>query len=104
MERANSSATSTTRAADDANGTLTNYKDHGFGFALGVDSGSARGGWYGGALSIYRGDVSETLPRDSLTHEHWYMLTGYTDWRGKHVFLDTTGTWAMAASPATARW
>ena len=28
----------------------------------------------------------------SLTHEFWYMLTGYTDWRGKHVFLDTTGT------------
>ncbi len=77
----------------DADGTLTNYKDHGFGFAVGLDAGiSARDGWYGGALSVYSGDVSETLPRASLTHEFWYMLTGYTDWRGRHVFLDTTGT------------
>jgi hypothetical protein len=76
----------------DADGTLTNYKDHGFGFAVGLDAGSPQGGWYGGALSVYSGDVSETLPRDSITHEFWYMLTGYTDWRGKHVFLDTTGT------------
>ncbi len=76
----------------DADGTLTNYKDHGFGFSLGMDAGSARGGWYGGALSFYSGDVSETLPRNSLTHEEWYMLSGYSDWRGKHVFLDTTGS------------
>jgi hypothetical protein len=76
----------------DADGTLTNYKDHGFGFAVGLDAGSPQGGWYGGALSIYSGDVSETLPRSSLTHEFWYMLTGYTDWRGKHIFLDTTST------------
>jgi outer membrane autotransporter protein len=76
----------------DANDTLTAYKDHGFGFTIGLDAGSPRDGWYGGALSFYSGDVSETLPRDSLTHEDWYMLTGYTDWRGKHVFLDTTGS------------
>ncbi|HEX4105741.1 MAG TPA: autotransporter outer membrane beta-barrel domain-containing protein [Rhizomicrobium sp.] len=76
----------------DADGTLTDYKDHGFGFAVGLDAGSPRGGWYGGALSIYSGDVSETLPRASITHEFWYMLTGYTDWRGKHIFLDTTGS------------
>ena len=47
----------------DADGTLTNYKDHGFGFAIGLDAGSPQGGWYGGALSFYSGDVSETLPR-----------------------------------------
>jgi hypothetical protein len=76
----------------DADGTLTNYKDHGFGFAVGLDTGSPQGGWYGGALSVYSGDVSETLPRSSITHEFWYMLTGYTDWRGKHIFVDTTGT------------
>jgi hypothetical protein len=81
----------------DADGTLTNYKDHGFGFSLGMDSGSARGGWYGGALSFYSGDVSETLPRDSITHEQWYMLTGYSDWRGKHVFIDTTGSLAYGS-------
>ncbi|MGZ5925512.1 MAG: autotransporter outer membrane beta-barrel domain-containing protein, partial [Rhizomicrobium sp.] len=85
------------KGRNDANGTLTNYKDHGFGFALGMDSGSARGGWYGGAISYYSGDVSETLPRSSLTHEQWYMLTGYSDWRGKHVFLDTTGSVAYGS-------
>ena len=74
----------------DADGTLTNFKDHGWGFALGMDAGSARNGWYGGALTYYSGDVSETLPRASLTHEQWYMLTGYTDWHGKHVFLDSS--------------
>ena len=80
------------KGRNDANGTLTNYKDHGFGFTFGVDAGSARGGWYGGAISYYSGDVSETLPRSSLTHENWYMLTGYSDWHGKHVFVDTTGS------------
>ena len=85
------------KGRNDANGTLTNYKDHGFGFVMGMDSGSARGGWYGGAISYYSGDVSETLPRNSLTHEQWYMLTGYSDWRGKHIFLDTTGSVAYGS-------
>lgn len=73
----------------DADGTLTNYKDHGFGFSLGMDSGSPRGGWYGGAFTFYSGDVIQTLPRDSKTHTQWYMLTGYTDWQGGHLFIDT---------------
>jgi hypothetical protein len=73
----------------DADGTLTNYKDHGFGFSLGLDSGSPRGGWYGGAFTFYSGDVIQTLPRDSKTHTQWYMLTGYTDWQGGHLFIDT---------------
>ena len=73
----------------DASGSLTNYKDHGWGFVLGADAGSPRKGWYGGALTFYSGDVSETTPRSSLVHEEWYMLTGYTDWRGKHVFFDS---------------
>jgi hypothetical protein len=85
----------------DANGTLTNYKDHGFGFSLGLDSGSARGGWFGGAISYYSGDVSQTLPHKSITHEQWYMLTGYSDWRGKHVFLDTTGSLAYGSFDGT---
>jgi hypothetical protein len=80
------------KGRSDANGTLTNYKDHGFGFALGLDFGSARDGWFGGAITYYSGDVSETLPRSSLTHEQWYMLTGYSDWRGKHVFIDSTAS------------
>ena len=36
-----------------------------------------------------RGDVTQELPRATRTNTQWYMLTGYTDWRGKHVFLDT---------------
>ena len=38
------------RVASD--GTLTSYKDHGFGFTLGVDGGSPRNGWYGGAFTF----------------------------------------------------
>ena len=70
-------------------GTLTSYKDHGFGFALGLDGGSPRNGWYGGAFTFYSGDVTQQLPRNTRTNTQWYMLTGYTDWRGKNVFLDT---------------
>ncbi len=72
-----------------SDGTLTSYKDHGFGFTLGLDGGSPRSGWYGGAFTFYSGDVSQQLPRATRTNTQWYMLTGYTDWRGKHVFLDT---------------
>ena len=70
-------------------GTLTSYKDHGFGFTLGMDGGSPRNGWYGGAFTFYSGDVSQQLPRSTVTETQWYMLTGYTNWNGKHVFLDT---------------
>jgi hypothetical protein len=73
----------------DADGTLTNYKDHGFGFSLGLDSGSPRGGWYGGAFTFYSGDVTQTLPRNTKTHTQWYMLTGYTDWQGGHLYVDS---------------
>ena len=68
---------------------LTSFKDHGFGFAVGMDGGSPRNGWYGGAFTFYSGDVSQLLPRATRTQTEWYMLTGYTDWRGKHVFVDT---------------
>jgi hypothetical protein len=67
----------------------TGYKDHGFGFVLGLDGGEPKTGWYGGALSFYSGDIVEALPRDSHTNSLWYTLTGYTDWRGKGLFLDT---------------
>jgi hypothetical protein len=59
-----------------ADGTLTSYKDHGFGFALGVDGGSPRNGWYGGAFTFYSGDVTQQLPRATRTNTQWYMLTG----------------------------
>ena len=74
--------------ADGAN-DLTSYKDHGFGFVVGVDGGSARNGWYGGSFTFYSGDVSQILPRATRTQTEWYMLTGYSDWHGQHVFLDT---------------
>ncbi len=68
---------------------LTGFKDHGFGFVLGLDGGDPKTGWYGGAFSFYSGDIVEPLPRDSHTNTLWYMLTGYTDWRGRGLFLDT---------------
>ncbi|MBV8977143.1 MAG: autotransporter outer membrane beta-barrel domain-containing protein [Alphaproteobacteria bacterium] len=73
----------------DRSAGLTGFKDHGFGFVLGLDGGDPKMGWYGGAFSFYSGDIVEPLPRDSHTNTLWYMLTGYTDWRGKGLFLDT---------------
>ena len=58
-------------------------KDHGFGFVLGVDGGSPRNGWYGGAFTFYTGDVTQELPRATRTNTQWYMLTGYSQWSGK---------------------
>ncbi len=71
-----------------ADGTISAFKDHGFGFSLGVDAGSSRNGWYGGAFTFYSGDVTQELPRATRTNTQWYMLTGYTQWSGKHAFLD----------------
>jgi hypothetical protein len=67
----------------------TGFKDHGFGFALGLDGGDPKIGWYGGALSFYSGDIVEAYPRNSHANSLFYMLTGYTDWRGRGLFLDT---------------
>jgi hypothetical protein len=73
-----------------ASGTTSSFKDHGFGFALGVDGGGPRNGWYGGAFTFYTGDVKQQLPRSSTTDTQWFMLSGYTHWQGKKLFLDTT--------------
>jgi hypothetical protein len=77
--------------SDKANnkGELTHFKDHGFGFALGADGGDPADGWYGGAFTFYAGDATQTAPENSKNQTQWYMLTGYTDWRGHHLFLDT---------------
>ena len=72
-----------------SDGTISAFKDHGFGFTLGVDAGSSRNGWYGGAFTFYTGDVTQELPRATRTNTQWYMLTGYSQWSGKHAFLDT---------------
>lgn len=73
-------------------GTLNGFKDHGFGFSVGLDEGSAAGGWYGAAFTFYTGDISEGGDRVSKTSTLWYMLTGYTDWRGKGLFFDSQFT------------
>jgi hypothetical protein len=72
-----------------AGGTLPGFKDHGFGFSIGGDGGSARDGWFGGALTFYTGDIGEIGDRNGQTQSEWYQLSGYSDWRGRGLFLDT---------------
>ena len=72
--------------------TLPGFKDHGFGFALGLDTGAPDIGWYGAALSFYTGDIVGGGDTLSKTHSLWYMLTGYTDWRGRGLFFDSQVT------------
>lgn len=64
------------------------FKDHGFGLALGIDAGSPKYGWYGGAITFYQGDINE-LARNAHANEQWYLLSLYSVWRGKGFFLDT---------------
>jgi hypothetical protein len=66
---------------------LSGFKDSGFGISAGVDTGSGKYGWFGGALTFYAGDVGE-LKRVSKTHEQWLILSGYSVWRGKGLFLN----------------
>ena len=68
--------------------TSPGFKDHGFGFVLGLDRGSPKYGWYGGAFTFYEGDVNE-LSRPSHENQQWYLLSLYSTWRGKGLFLDT---------------
>ncbi len=77
------------KGATGASGTLTNYKSHGFGFALGADGGDPDDGWYGAAFTFFGGDATEAAPNNAKDQTEWLMLTGYTDWRGPHMFLDT---------------
>lgn len=68
---------------------LNGFKDHGFGFSLGLDEGSPAGGWYGAAFTFYTGDVAELGDRHSKTQSLWYILTAYSTWRGKGLFVDS---------------
>lgn len=68
--------------------TSPGFKDHGFGIAVGIDGGSPKYGWYGGAITFYAGDVNE-LARNAHQNQQWYLLSLYSDWRGKGLFLDT---------------
>lgn len=69
--------------------TAAGYSNSGFGVAVGGDGGSISSGRYGLALTFYAGDTHEKVPRDSKTTSEWYMLTGYSDWRGKGLFFDS---------------
>jgi hypothetical protein len=72
-----------------AGGTLPGFKDHGFGFSIGADGGSARDGWYGGALTFYTGDIGEIGDRNGQNQTEWYQLSAYSDWRGRGLFFDS---------------
>lgn len=83
----------TVRVSDPATanfGSANGFKDRGFGFSVGLDEGSASGGWYGAAFTFYTGDIAETGTRvPDKVNTLWYMFTGYTTWRGRGLFVDT---------------
>ncbi|HSZ74373.1 MAG TPA: autotransporter outer membrane beta-barrel domain-containing protein, partial [Rhizomicrobium sp.] len=74
---------------DKGNHDLPGYQNRGFGFAVGGDVGNPSDGWYGAAFTFYSGGITQQAPMDTHTDTEWYMLTGYTDWRGKGLFFDT---------------
>ena len=71
------------------NTTAAGYSNSGFGLAMGMDGGDPSSGRYGGAFTFYAGDTHEKEPRNSSTTSQWYMLTGYSDWRGRGLFFDS---------------
>jgi hypothetical protein len=68
---------------------LTGYNDSGFGFVLGIDDGDQADGRYGGAFTFFSGGMSQKEPTSAKTASEYYIFTGYTDWRGKGLFIDT---------------
>lgn len=78
------------QGAEQIDGTraFSGFKDTGFGLSMGMDGGSPKYGWYGGAFTFYAGDVGE-LKRVSKTHEQWMILSGYSVWRGKGMFFNS---------------
>jgi len=72
--------------------SLTGYNDSGYGFVIGADDGDPVDGRYGGALTFFTGGMSAKEPTSSKTSSEYYLLTAYTDWRGKGLFIDTQGT------------
>jgi len=64
------------------------FKDKGVGMAFGMDGGSLKTGWYGGAITVFNGNVSE-IGRDSHETQLWAVASGYSTWRGKGFFFDS---------------
>ncbi|MGD0190561.1 MAG: autotransporter outer membrane beta-barrel domain-containing protein [Rhizomicrobium sp.] len=65
------------------------YRDTGFGFVMGADEGDPVNGRYGAAFTFVSGGERGQDPDLNKSDSEWTMLTGYTDWRGKGLFLDT---------------
>ena len=57
-----------------------------------MDDGDRVDGRYGGAFTFFTGGMSAKEPTSSKTSSEYYLLTGYTDWRGKGLFIDTQVT------------
>jgi hypothetical protein len=56
---------------------------------MGLDDGNILDGRYGAAFTFFTGGMSQKEPTQAKTHEEYLLLTAYTDWRGKGLFLDT---------------
>ena len=65
------------------------YNGRGFGFAMGADGGAPANGRFGGAFTFFAGQVDEPKPRDTKTNIEWFMLSLYSDWRGRVLFFNT---------------
>ncbi len=74
---------------DSSSGNVDAYRTNGWGFALGMDEGDPRNGRYGAAITFFSGDQTSKGPNFTKTSNLWYMLSGYTDWRGKGLFFDS---------------
>jgi hypothetical protein len=73
----------------DNGATGAGYAGRGFGFATGADGGSPANGRFGGAFTFFAGLTDESAPRSSKTNLEWYMLSLYSDWRGRVLFFNT---------------
>lgn len=80
------------RLSQNNTSTLTGYNDAGYGFVLGMDDGDPVDGRYGGAFTFFSGGMSQKEPTSAKTSSEYYLLTAYTDWRGKGLFVDTQFT------------
>ncbi len=81
----------------DTGRNIEGYKGSGFGFAIGADKGTPESGRYGAAITFFSGDQTNKAPDFAKTTNQWYLLTGYTDWRNKGIFLDTQGSFGYGA-------
>lgn len=77
---------------NDGDGLNPGYRGDGFGFMVGGDSGDPESGRYGIAFGFFTGDASEKAPRDTRALTEWYLLSLYSNWKGRGLFFDTQAT------------